>query len=113
MIRELVAKQASAESSQLRDIHTAMLAAFDHDTDGAIAALRSAVRNGLTWRVFLYDPVFEDVQDEPGFIALRQELDEILAQEHDKILQLICFNNPVPDEWQPLPETCQGVVEQR
>ncbi len=113
MIREVVAKQAAAENFQLRDIHTAMLAAFDHDRAGAIAALRSAVRNGLTWRVFFDDPVFEDLQDEPGFIALRQELDDILAGEHERILQLICFDNPVPDEWQPLPETCQGVVEQR
>jgi hypothetical protein len=32
--------------------------------------------------------------------------------EHDKVLQLICFNNPTPDNWQPLPETCEGVAEQ-
>ena len=29
--------------------------------------------------------------------------------EHDKVLQLICFNNPVPDDRRPLPETCDGV----
>jgi len=40
------------------------------------------------------------------------KLDAILAVEHEKILQLICFNNPVPDEWQPMSETCEGVVEQ-
>jgi hypothetical protein len=32
--------------------------------------------------------------------------------EHQKILRLICFNNPVPDEWQPMSETCEGVEEQ-
>jgi len=112
MIRELVASQVAEESPQQRHLNTAMLAAFDHDTAGAIAALRSAVRHGLTWRVFLDDPVFENLQDEPGFIALRQELDEILAGEREKILQLICLHNPVPEEWQPLPETCDGVTEQ-
>jgi hypothetical protein len=24
-------------------------------------------------------------------------------------LQLICFNNPVPDKWQPMPKTCEAV----
>ena len=51
-------------------------------------------------------------RDEPRFVALQQELDAILAEEHDKVLQLICFNNPVPEDWQPMPETCEGVVEQ-
>jgi hypothetical protein len=48
---------------------------------------------------------------EHRFVALQNELDAILAVEHDKVLQLICFNNPVPGDWQPLPETCEGVVE--
>jgi hypothetical protein len=39
-------------------------------------------------------------------------MEAIVAEEHEKILQLICFNNPVPDEWQPMPETCEGVQEQ-
>jgi len=51
----------------------------------------------------------EDLRDEPRFVALRQELDAIVAAEHDKVLQLICFNNPVPDDWQPMPETSEGV----
>ena len=59
------------------------------------------------------DIIFEDLWDEPRFVALQKELDPILAEEHEKVLQLICFNNPVPDDWQPMPETCEGVVEQR
>lgn len=55
------------------------------------------------------DLIFEVVWQEPRFIALQQELDVILAVEHDKVLQLICFNNPVPGDWRPLPETCDGV----
>jgi tetratricopeptide (TPR) repeat protein len=110
-IRERVARQVAEGSYQRYDLNAAMLAAFDNEPVGAIAALKSAVRRGLSWKVFLDDPVFEDLQDEPGFVAVRQELDENLAREHEKILQLICFDNPVPDEWQPLPETCEGVVE--
>jgi len=111
MIRELVAKQSAEGSHQEYDLNTAMLAAFDRDTAGAIAALRSAVRHGMTWKVYLDDPVFGDLQDEPQFVALRRELDEILAREREEVLQLICFDNPAPDEWQPLPETCEGVAK--
>jgi hypothetical protein len=57
-------------------------------------------------------PIDEDLRDKPRFVELQRELDAILAVEHGKILQLICFDNPVPDEWQPMPETCEGVVEQ-
>ena len=57
--------------------------------------------------------MFDELQQEPRFSALREELRAILAVEHEKILQLVCFNNPVPDDWQPMPETCEGVVEQR
>jgi len=112
MIRQLVAENSAEGSHQEYDLNLAMLAAFDHDAAGAIAALRSAVLRGLTWKVILDDPVFDYLQENPEFIALRQELDEILAREREKILQLICFDNPVPDEWQPLPETCEGVVAQ-
>ena len=111
MIRKLVAEQSVDGSHQEYDLNAAMLAAFDHDRGGALAALKSAVRHGMTWKVFLDDPVFDELQDEPAFAALREELDEILAAEHEKILQLICFNNPVPDDWRPLPETCEGVRE--
>lgn len=46
--------------------------------------------------MFFDDPVFDDVQDDSRFIALRKKLDEILVAEHKKVLQLICFNNPAP-----------------
>lgn len=53
----------------------------------------------------------DELQQDPRFVALREELHAILAVEHDKVLQVICFNNPVPDDWQPMPETCEGVQE--
>jgi TolB-like protein len=106
------ARRAAGRKNQLRDQAEAMIAAFEHDPDRAISALKSAMQHGLRSPWFFDDLIFEDLWDEPRFVALRQELDAILAAEHDKVLQLICFNNPVPDNWQPLPETCEGVVEQ-
>jgi TolB-like protein/Flp pilus assembly protein TadD len=111
-VREEVAQRRPEERNWMDDVYTAILAAFDHDTDGVIAALTTGLRNGMRAPWVFMDPAFDDMRDDPRFIALWQETDEILADERARILQLICFNNPVPDEWQPLPGTCEGIVEQ-
>ena len=103
------ARHAAGRINQLQDRTEAMIAAFQHDPERAITALGSAIQRGLRDPQVFDDPVFEELRDEPRFAALQQELDAMLAVEHDKLLQLICFNNPVPDDWQPLPETCEGV----
>jgi len=106
------ARRAVGRKDQREHRTEAMIGAFDHDPEGVIAALKSAIQLGLRDPQVFYDPIFEDLWDEPRFVALQQELDAILAVEHAKVLQLICFNNPTPDNWQPLPETCEGVEEQ-
>jgi len=88
-----------------------MLAAFDGRKAEAIDALRSAIRYGLRVRAAIDDPLFDVVRDDPGFVDIEEELETIIAAEHAEVLQLICFNNPVPNDWQPLPETCDGVVQ--
>ena len=102
---------AEGDAAGAEGLVEAMVAAFEHDPDRAIAALESAIRDGHRWWMILDDPIFEDLGKDPRFIALRQDLDAILAEEREKVLQLICFNNPVPDEWRPMPETCDGVVD--
>ena len=106
------ARRAAGRKESLQDLAEAMIAAFEHDPDRVIAALKSSMRLGLRSPNIFAEPIFEDLRDEPRFTALQREMDALLAEEHDKVLQLICFNNPVPDDWQPLPETCEGVVEQ-
>ena len=107
------ARRAAGRKESLHDLAEAMIAAFEHDPDRVIAALKSSVRLGLRIPNIFDEPIFEDLRDEPRFTALQREMDALLAEEHDKVLQLICFNNPVPDDWQPLPETCEGLEEQR
>jgi hypothetical protein len=110
--QDLAARRAAGQKNQNLNLTEAMIAAFEHDPDGVITALNSAIQGGLR-KVEVFDyPIFEEMRDEPRFVALQQELEAILAVEHDKLLQLICFNNPVPDDWRPMPETCEGVVEQ-
>ncbi len=105
------ARRAAGRKNHYEHRAEAMLAAFQNNPQGVIAALKSAIQLGMRNLQVFDDPIFEDLWDEPRFVALQQELDAILAAEHDKVLQLICFNNPVPDDWQPLPETCEGVEE--
>jgi tetratricopeptide (TPR) repeat protein len=104
------ARHATGRMNQEQFQIEAMIAAFEHEPDRVIAALKSAIQHGLRNPQAFDDPIFEELWDEPHFVALQQELNAILAVEHDKVLQLICFNNPVPDDWQPLPKTCEGVV---
>jgi TolB-like protein/Tfp pilus assembly protein PilF len=106
------ALSAAGAKDQFHYRTEAMIAAFENNPGRVIAALKSAMQHGLRDPQFFSDPIFEDLWGEPRFVALQQELDTILAAEHDKVLQLICFNNPVPDDWQPLRETCEGVEEQ-
>ena len=110
--QDYLARRAAGRKNNIQDWAEAMIAAFEHNPDGVIAALKSAIQRGQRIRGWFDDPIFEDLRDEPRFVALQQELDAILSAEHDKVLQLICFNNPTPDNWQPLPETCEGVEEQ-
>ena len=106
------ALRAIGSISHMEDVVESMIAALEHHPDKAVTALGSAMQRGLRDKSYFVDPVFEEIWDDPRFIELQQEMDAILAVEHARILQLICFNNPVPDDWQPLPQTCEGVVEQ-
>ena len=90
----------------------ALIAAFENDPDRAIDTLELAMQLGLRNPRVFADPAFEALWEEPRFIALQQELDAILLEERDKVLQMICFNNPAPTGWQPLRKTCEGVKEQ-
>jgi len=111
--QNLAARRAGGEQNMELDLSKAMLASFDQDRKHAIEALQSAVRRGFVFLVYVDGPIFDTLRDDPGFVALRSEMEKMLDAEHEKVLQLICFNNPVPDQWQPMPETCEGVEEQQ
>ena len=110
--KEYAKRDAAGKRDFFHSVAAAMIAVLDNDPERAIEALRTGIRDrGLRADVYFDEPILETLRSEPGFIAVRKELDAIIAVEHEKILQLVCFNNPVPNEWRPLPETCEGVVE--
>jgi len=111
--RDLAARRLAGRNNQELSLLEAMVAAFEHDTEGAISSLTTAVELGMRNPQALDDPIFDDIRDTSRSIALQQELDSILEAEHGKVLQLICFDNPMPANWQPLPETCEGVTTRK
>ena len=111
--QDFAARRLAGRNNQEQFLVEAMIAAFEHNPDLVINAMKSAIQSGMRNTQIFDDPIFENMWNEPRFGALQQELNIILAAEHDKVLQLICFNNPVPDNWQPMPETCEGVEERK
>ena len=109
--KDHAAWRAVGVKSQWQKRTEATIAAFEGDTDGAITALNDAIRLGMRDARFFADPMFEDLWQDPRFVALQQELDAILIEQREKVLQMICFHNPAPAGWQPLPATCTAVVE--
>jgi tetratricopeptide (TPR) repeat protein len=108
---DVAAQRASGRDYTELWLVEAMLAAFDNDTDRVIASLRRAIKLGLREKNFKFsESSFVRFRDDPQFVALRGELESLIAKEREQVLQLICFSNPAPQEWQPLPETCEGVT---
>jgi tetratricopeptide (TPR) repeat protein len=89
----------------------AILLAMESKSAEAMRNIEAAIRAGLRDRSVFSEPAFEAFRDTPEFAELEARLHVILAREREKVLQLICFDNPVPDAWQPLRETCEGVEE--
>ena len=87
----------------------AMVAAIEGDREQVLANLNDAIEAGLREGFIFREPAMTPYFEDPEFLALAARLDTILEQEHRNTLQLICFNNPASEVWQPLPETCEGV----
>ena len=88
----------------------AMATAIEGNTAASFAAIRSAIDNGFRDDAFFREPSMQSLAQHPEFLALKADVTKLLAGEHAEVLQLICHDNPIPGIWQPLSETCQGVV---
>jgi tetratricopeptide (TPR) repeat protein len=94
------------------DAVAAMLAAYDGDKEATFRFLRSAVDAGLRDPLFFSDPFFDAIRDDRQFVDIESVALQALVGERAKALQLMCFNNPAPGAWQPLPETCKSVEQE-
>jgi hypothetical protein len=57
------------------------------------------------------EPVFDAMRQHPEFLALQAEHARLIEQQHEAVLAMICHDNPIPEMWQPLAATCQGVAK--
>ena len=89
----------------------AMVAAMEGDREKVLTSLSAAIDAGLREDFMFREPAMAPYIEDPDFRALAARLDAILEEERRNTLQLICFNNPASEVWQPLPETCEGVEE--
>ncbi len=89
----------------------AILEAIEGNEVVALHNIQKAIDTGLRDRSVFSEPAFEAFHDSQEFMALELKLDAFLVTEREKALQMMCFNNPVSEVWQPLPETCEGVEE--
>ena len=55
----------------------------------------------------------EALDDDPGFASILARQKVRQARERERFLAIVCNDNPYAAVWQPLPETCEGVEEQR
>ncbi len=104
-------RKASLDSALL---HTsaALVAAYDGDNNATLRALGIAIDRGGRDATTFRDPVFNKLQSDEGFIALRDRVTALNAVEARKVLQLMCFDNPIPHAWQPLEATCKGASKE-
>jgi len=84
--------------------------ALAHSIEGNVTdvfdSIRKAIDMGSRENLFFREPALQPLAQHPEFLALKAEVDQLLAAEHAEILQLICNENPIPDIWQPMSETC-------
>jgi tetratricopeptide (TPR) repeat protein len=90
-------------------IAEAMARSVEKDETGTFEFIRQAMEEGVRDDALFHEPSLQWLKDHPEFLALKAEMHQLVKLEQAKILQLICYNNPIPDIWQPLSATCAGV----
>jgi TolB-like protein/Flp pilus assembly protein TadD len=86
----------------------AMARAVEDDNAGVFESLRTAIDLGLRDRTVFGEPCFDSIAQHPEFLTLKSEVATRVEADHQSIVELICHNNPIPEMWQPLRETCES-----
>jgi tetratricopeptide (TPR) repeat protein len=87
----------------------AIIAAVRGDDSIAMEMFAQAVRNGPHDPSLFSEPAFDRFRNDAAFEALQAEFQTNLDSQRIAARQMLCFDNPAPDAWPPLPETCAGI----
>ena len=77
--------------------------AGEHKT--GLALIAKAVEDGfiiMPWEAYLQEPY-----DDPGFAPIRAKQEARQVHEREKVLAIVCNNNPYEAVWQPAAGTCE------
>ena len=88
----------------------AMAQAIEGNEEGAFESIRGAVDEGFREPAFFREPAIQNLAGHPEFLAIKAEVQQLVDIEHAEVLQLICNDNPIPQIWQPMKQTCAGVT---
>jgi TolB-like protein len=111
-LREDITKLSAANIESDWDLAAlAIVSNAEGDQAGALEYLRKSYEKGLRYLPVFDEPGLASLAANPEVLTIRAEITQALEQEHAEMLQLMCFNNPIPDTWQPLRETCAGVTK--
>ncbi len=80
------------------------------DRDSAMDYFEAAIDDHFYVSELFDEPILAPLAGNPRFEELRARVDTVLAREREKILTMVCIENPVPNSWQPLAETCADVA---
>ncbi len=109
--RDLAARGDTATSYYSNVVWDRGLRAFvAGDRDTALDYFEAAVDDHLYDRFAFDEPMLAPMAGNPRYEALRERVDQVLERERQKIVNMVCLDNPVPDSWQPLADTCTEVA---
>jgi TolB-like protein len=110
LTRQILRRRESAGLVHAEDYRaSAILHAADGVYEAALEDLDNATRMGPRDPSIFSEPAFAAIRDSDRFKALETRMEEFLTRERTRALRMLCFDNPVPDAWPPLPETCAGL----
>jgi TolB-like protein len=84
----------------------AQLAALDQRDDDAIIAISKALDVGLRWHYSLQAPIFEKLQDNPGFQVQVSRFDDLRNADAREVRGMLCGSDSILTSWEPAAETC-------
>ncbi len=84
----------------------AQLAALGQRDKDAVIAITKALDSGWRLSFPLQAPIFEKLQDNPGFQAQLSRLDDLKNNETREIRAMLCGPDRILKSWKPAAETC-------
>ncbi len=88
----------------------ALVAWLRGDPEHTLDIMESVPVYYLLPRNELLDPMLAPLRDNPRYQRLIARYDEWALGARRSVQQMVCLDNPIPDTWRPLADTCTGLA---